>query len=120
MLKASVIFTLALTLLLLVTMLTRRLILPQWVYILVSLMGISGFLASLFVGGQFHWPYAGNSVWPLTLIFARYVMLLEASIVGWLGSRAWWRNGFLITAIATGVLLVLQLRGLVASLRRHM
>jgi hypothetical protein len=118
--KAIAVATLALTLLLLATILSRRLVLPSWVYVLSAILGISGWLASFFVTGQMHWPLSGrHMLWPLIIILAPQVMLAEASLVGWLGSRAWWRSGFLI-GIITGVLSIgIQLRGFV-SLRHHL
>lgn len=118
--KVNAAATVALTLLLLATIFSWRIVFPRWLYILAAILGISGWLASFFVTGQMHWTLSGrHMLWPLTLILAPQLMLLEASLTGWLGSRGWWRSTFLIGALIGVVLLGLQLRGFV-SLRRHL
>jgi hypothetical protein len=102
---------LALTLLLLMTLIARRPALPTLVYVLSSLLGISAWIAFLFARVEVLYSPAGflePVVRALSMVLLPHVLLVEAGLLGWLGVLRPWRYCFLLPVVV-GVFFIIWL-----------
>jgi len=110
--RVNAAITFALTLLLVTTLVARRLVLPTRIYILSSVFGICGWIAFLSARVEVLYSPAGilgPLVRPLWFVMLPQVLLVEASVLGWLGVPRPWRYCFLFPVLTGGLLICLLL-----------
>jgi hypothetical protein len=95
------ILTALLTALLILRLITGRLILPAWAYLVCSIAGFSAYLAFLLFSETA--TTGGGSItaatWEVWLLAAPIILPLVAGLVGWVAARSSWRRYFLAAGI---------------------
>src|SRR6266849_4114532 len=95
---------LALTALLLVTVAMRHRVLPPQIYVLAAALGMLGYLVSSALAARGGYQLIGPlTAGVLLIIMVPSGLLVEAGIVGWLGTKGLWRIFFLIFTALGGI-----------------